>query len=108
MKRIIALLLTFLFLFACVSCKNSAGDETTAATALTEALAAVTETETAEETTEEPVASVAASTANEKTTLKSAVTSAVTKTAAVIKTAAARSEERRVGKECRSRWSPYH
>ena len=23
-------------------------------------------------------------------------------------TAAARSEERRVGKECRSRWSPYH
>ena len=22
--------------------------------------------------------------------------------------AAARSEERRVGKECRSRWSPYH
>ena len=35
MKRIIALLLTFLFLFACVSCKNSAGDETTAATALT-------------------------------------------------------------------------
>ena len=44
MKRIIALLLTFLFLFACVSCKNSAGDETTAATALTEALAAVTET----------------------------------------------------------------
>ena len=24
------------------------------------------------------------------------------------KTAIARSEERRVGKECRSRWSPYH
>ena len=24
------------------------------------------------------------------------------------KTKAARSEERRVGKECRSRWSPYH
>ena len=24
------------------------------------------------------------------------------------KTVAARSEERRVGKECRSRWSPYH
>ena len=23
-------------------------------------------------------------------------------------TAGARSEERRVGKECRSRWSPYH
>ena len=23
-------------------------------------------------------------------------------------TAASRSEERRVGKECRSRWSPYH
>lgn len=89
MKRIIALLLTFLFLFACVSCKNSAGDETTAVTALTEALAAVTETETAEETTEEPAASVAASTANEKTTLKSAVTYAVTKTTAVIKTAAA-------------------
>ena len=26
----------------------------------------------------------------------------------VIKTSAGRSEERRVGKECRSRWSPYH
>ena len=25
-----------------------------------------------------------------------------------IKTATTRSEERRVGKECRSRWSPYH
>ena len=25
-----------------------------------------------------------------------------------IQFAAARSEERRVGKECRSRWSPYH
>src|SRR5256886_7153679 len=25
-----------------------------------------------------------------------------------VMTAAARSEERRVGKECRSRWSPYH
>lgn len=89
MKRIIALLLTFLFLFACVSCKNSAGDETTAATALTETLAAVTQTEAQEETTEEPAISAAASTANEKTTLKSAVTSAVAKTTAVIKTAAA-------------------
>src|SRR3989440_2692055 len=29
-------------------------------------------------------------------------------TAAVLATLAARSEERRVGKECRSRWSPYH
>ena len=28
--------------------------------------------------------------------------------AAVIKKALGRSEERRVGKECRSRWSPYH
>ena len=27
---------------------------------------------------------------------------------AVILTVSARSEERRVGKECRSRWSPYH
>ena len=26
----------------------------------------------------------------------------------VARTLAARSEERRVGKECRSRWSPYH
>ena len=25
-----------------------------------------------------------------------------------LKTVSARSEERRVGKECRSRWSPYH
>ena len=29
-------------------------------------------------------------------------------TTAVNDTLAARSEERRVGKECRSRWSPYH
>ena len=28
--------------------------------------------------------------------------------AAGVVVAAARSEERRVGKECRSRWSPYH
>ena len=27
---------------------------------------------------------------------------------AIIDTNASRSEERRVGKECRSRWSPYH
>ena len=27
---------------------------------------------------------------------------------AAVKVAAERSEERRVGKECRSRWSPYH
>ena len=26
----------------------------------------------------------------------------------LVDTAACRSEERRVGKECRSRWSPYH
>src|SRR2546422_1616235 len=30
------------------------------------------------------------------------------RTAAAVALAAARSEERRVGKECRSRWSPYH
>ena len=29
-------------------------------------------------------------------------------TGAIIKASSARSEERRVGKECRSRWSPYH
>ena len=28
--------------------------------------------------------------------------------APLLRQAAARSEERRVGKECRSRWSPYH
>ena len=28
--------------------------------------------------------------------------------ASLVGTSAARSEERRVGKECRSRWSPYH
>ena len=28
--------------------------------------------------------------------------------AAVVRDVAERSEERRVGKECRSRWSPYH
>ena len=27
---------------------------------------------------------------------------------AILSAIAARSEERRVGKECRSRWSPYH
>ena len=29
-------------------------------------------------------------------------------TATALKNALRRSEERRVGKECRSRWSPYH
>src|SRR2546425_13109872 len=33
---------------------------------------------------------------------------AVSILAAMIATLGARSEERRVGKECRSRWSPYH
>ena len=32
----------------------------------------------------------------------------VTKQIAVLLTGGTRSEERRVGKECRSRWSPYH
>ena len=32
----------------------------------------------------------------------------VSAAAAVAVAAPARSEERRVGKECRSRWSPYH
>ena len=31
-----------------------------------------------------------------------------TEDAAMVETEAERSEERRVGKECRSRWSPYH
>ena len=31
-----------------------------------------------------------------------------TKFMAIVKADAYRSEERRVGKECRSRWSPYH
>src|SRR5215813_14908881 len=35
-------------------------------------------------------------------------TKAWVQTAFAIKEAAERSEERRVGKECRSRWSPYH
>ena len=35
-------------------------------------------------------------------------TSPAARRAAVLTRAAARSEERRVGKECRSRWSPYH
>ena len=30
------------------------------------------------------------------------------KTTEIAKEAGVRSEERRVGKECRSRWSPYH
>ena len=33
---------------------------------------------------------------------------AIARDLAMIKVAATRSEERRVGKECRSRWSPYH
>src|SRR2546421_8717665 len=33
---------------------------------------------------------------------------AVEEPVAVLEAAATRSEERRVGKECRSRWSPYH
>ena len=32
----------------------------------------------------------------------------VTASQAILKGLAERSEERRVGKECRSRWSPYH
>ena len=35
-------------------------------------------------------------------------TAAATGVAAVAATSLSRSEERRVGKECRSRWSPYH
>ena len=35
-------------------------------------------------------------------------TSSMTKARSVMETAVGRSEERRVGKECRSRWSPYH
>ena len=31
-----------------------------------------------------------------------------TRTVGVVSAASGRSEERRVGKECRSRWSPYH
>ena len=37
-----------------------------------------------------------------------AVSADVEETAEGILLPAARSEERRVGKECRSRWSPYH
>ena len=33
---------------------------------------------------------------------------ALSKVPGLINIAALRSEERRVGKECRSRWSPYH
>ena len=36
-------------------------------------------------------------------------TSTISETSATVeRSASARSEERRVGKECRSRWSPYH
>src|SRR5256885_14309870 len=42
----------------------------------------------------------AASTTSKKSTTK--------KTSASTEASPARSEERRVGKECRSRWSPYH
>ena len=34
--------------------------------------------------------------------------SSSTATSSVLPTSSSRSEERRVGKECRSRWSPYH
>ena len=39
---------------------------------------------------------------------KAVIGVAVLAVAAVIGIAFSRSEERRVGKECRSRWSPYH
>src|SRR2546427_4696961 len=43
-----------------------------------------------------------------KTTLTNAFVSTCQMEGAAIARAQARSEERRVGKECRSRWSPYH
>ena len=39
---------------------------------------------------------------------KEAITDAITGAEMVFITAGMRSEERHVGKECRSRWSPYH
>src|SRR3712207_8288476 len=47
---------------------------------------------------------------NDVVTLKGSVANAAQKTKAeqVAKGIEGRSEERRVGKECRSRWSPYH
>ena len=41
----------------------------------------------------------------DKTSASSAVVAPITP---VVEATAERSEERRVGKECRSRWSPYH
>ena len=40
--------------------------------------------------------------------LQALVSSETNRIANLANIAAARSEERRVGKECRSRWSPYH
>ena len=45
---------------------------------------------------------------NEKTILRSRIKTDMDMTNVSGKGASVRSEERRVGKECRSRWSPYH
>ena len=44
----------------------------------------------------------------ERTQLLTELADAVSETRTAADQAAERSEERRVGKECRSRWSPYH
>mgnify|MGYP000859719075 CR=1 FL=1 len=51
---------------------------------------------------------IAASVATSLLLLSGAANATVTLTGADLTQDQARSEERRVGKECRSRWSPYH
>ena len=64
----------------------------------------IVQTSTTYKTTTQEVADLAASAIN---VASAAATSADTH-ANTASAAAERSEERRVGKECRSRWSPYH
>src|SRR5438045_8369922 len=44
----------------------------------------------------------------EESSLRAALSSGATHRASVVMKQGVRSEERRVGKECRYRWSPYH
>src|SRR3712207_9416406 len=60
-----------------------------------------------------PVCQVAAVVRGERPEVTAALADLLTTAATALRTVAeaghpARSEERRVGKECRSRWSPYH
>lgn len=88
MKRIAALLLTFILLFVCMSCHKDTGDETTTATVLTSELAetatqdysadsSATETQTSESTTQTD-ASLKTESRTQKTTTQTIISAVVT------------------------------